>query len=142
MNNTLKNAVSNTVSNVDNNSSTEIDQEIKNSLALILKDELPELSSNEWRIILDTYRGVNNDLDKKHYVVSDICMDKNITRINRINDSHEPGLKELLNKIIKMSQAQQTSIIYFNNKFWSGKWDDCETYDEIIEKISSGPLVA
>jgi len=100
-------------------------------LRFLLKSSLPELTIDEWQIILNVYAGTYFPAHGIPCRIASDMMD-NIGEISLDNVNEEYA--KLVRKLYAMSQLEQLAILYFVQIFWSGKWSG--EWDEIVKHIS------
>jgi hypothetical protein len=101
----------------------------------LIANALPELSPDEWQIILNTYAGCYlpaHSLPAR--IASDIMDDMGAIDITSVEKLY-PDTALLIRKVHGMSQLEQLSILYFNQVFWLNKWD-CE-WPDVVEQIKN-----
>lgn len=97
----------------------------------LLRDSLPELTADEWTVILNVYAGC---YFPAHGVPARIASDMmdNIGTID-INDVVD-DYANLVRKVNGMSQLEQMAVLYFVQIFWLNDWKMKE-WDEIVLEI-------
>jgi len=100
----------------------------------LIKTSLPELSQEEWQIILNTYAG---SYFPAHGVpariASDIMDDLGVISI----DALDPELADLVKKMHGLSQPEQLAVLYFVQIFWSGNVPAGETWGDTVSAIKA-----
>jgi hypothetical protein len=98
----------------------------------LLKSELPELTMEEWEVILNVYTGC---YFPAHGVPARIASDMmdNVGAIDLSELSAE--YSEMVKKVYAFSQVQQLAILYFVQIFWSCNWKG--EWSEIVEQIKA-----
>ena len=102
----------------------------------LLRESLPDLSMDEWQIILNVYAGT---YFPAHGVPARIASDimDNIGEVDIANvDNLMPEYAALIRKTHVMSQLEQLAILYFVQIFWSNVWPMKE-WDQIVSDIKS-----
>lgn len=102
-----------------------------NILEYLSKTELPELTSEECQIILNTYAGCFIELVPPFRIASDIMDDLGVVDLQNL----APEIANFVKKVHGFTQAQQFSILDFVRKFWVRDRSDCKDFSEIIQKI-------
>lgn len=99
-------------------------------LRYLLKTSLPELSIDEWEIILNVYAG---SYFPAHGVPARIARDMmdNVGACSIEELSHDYA--KLVKKVHTFSQTQQLAILYFVQIFWVNDWSG--SFDEITKSI-------
>ena len=98
----------------------------------LLRGALPDLSQDEWQIILNTYAG---SYFPAHGVPARIASDI-MDSIGEVSlDNVETHYRALVEKVHAMSQLEQLATLYFVQIFWSEK--RANNFDEIIESIKA-----
>lgn len=101
-------------------------------LRYLLKTELPDLSPDEWTVILNVYAGSHFPA---HGVPASIASDM-MDDVGAIDlQSLAPDYAELIKKVHAFSQLQQLAILYFVQIFWAADWGS--DWEEIIIAIKS-----
>jgi len=100
----------------------------------LLKNALPDLSDDEWKIILNTYAGCDMPAYRKHplSIAKDIMDDLGVIDINALSNDH---LRVVL-KLHDLSQIQQLAILYVAQIFWLNELGS-QPLDAIIAEIKS-----
>ena len=103
------------------------------ALRWLSNQALPDLTPEEWEVILNAYSGCLMSFAPPYRIASDLMDDRGAISL----DDVEPDYAALVKKIHAMTQVQQYAIQDFVIKFWAGgdKWDDAKDFGEIIEKI-------
>lgn len=99
----------------------------------LLRGSLPELSMDEWTIILNVYAGC---YFPAHGVPARIASDMmdNLGEISLDNlRKSQPDYAELVEKVYALSQTEQLAILYFVQLFWSNNW--VGEWSEIVKQI-------
>ncbi len=104
-----------------------------NILRYLLSQELPNLTQDEWLIILDAHNGVITDFHFPIRLASDIMDHYGVISVDDLADE----IKAVVLKVYKMSQAQQCAILDMVKKYWSYDWSSVKfkNLNEQIEKI-------
>ena len=79
---------------------------------------LPDLSDQEWQLVLNAYAGTARDElepQGRYRIASDVMDDHGI----EILDGCEPEFQAAIRKLAGLSQAQQFAVAQFINWFWS-----------------------
>ena len=101
-------------------------------LKFISQQALPELSQEEWTIILNTYAG--STVDNVRFplrIASDIMDDLGVIDPSLLKKE----IKATVEKVYEFNQIEQFAIMDFVRKFWAKNWD-CD-WEEIVEKIKN-----
>jgi|SRR5690625_2359700 len=100
------------------------------ALKWLADQALPDLSADEWQVILNAYAGSIVSFDPPYRVASDLMDDVGAISIEEL----EPSYAALVKKIHGMSQLEQYAIMDFVQKFWSRDWNGM-SWDEIVRTI-------
>ena len=106
----------------------------------LISEAIPELTSEEWLCIFNTYCGckLSEYKDIRFISVESDIIDN--FGVDDISDLSE-NIQLLVKKIHRMSRVEKLSILYVNDFFWinngSYNCDFDEMIDQIILKISS-----
>jgi hypothetical protein len=85
----------------------------------LIKTSLPELTVDEWTIILNVYTGC---YFPAHGVPARIASDM-MDNVGAVSlEELSPEYAELVKKVHAMTQIEQLAILYFVHIFWAGKW--------------------
>ena len=105
----------------------------------LLRENLPELDIDEWKIILNVYaccyfpaHGV------PARIASDMMDNVGAISIDELSDYYA----DLVKKVHAMNQIQQLAILYFVQIFWSNDWKCDWDWDEIVKAIKAKFLPA
>ena len=106
----------------------------------LISEAIPELTSEEWQCIFNTYSGCKLPEYKDIRFISvesDIIDNFGVDDISDLSEN----IQLLVKKIHRMSRVEKLSILYVNDFFWinngSYNCDFDEMIDQIILKISS-----
>lgn len=102
----------------------------------LLRESLPELSADEWQIILNVYAGT---YFPAHGVPARIASDimDNVGEVDIANvDKLMPEYAVLIRRVHAMSQIAQLAILYFVQIFWSNDWPMKE-WSQIVSEIKA-----
>jgi len=95
----------------------------------LFQSSLPDLSAEEWQVILNTYAGTIGSVEHPPYRVASDLMDD----LGLIDVDDHPNA-DLVRRLHYMSQSQQFAILVFAERFWSGDWGDLG-WDGIYRQI-------
>lgn len=101
----------------------------------LIAGALPELTMDEWQIILNVYAG--SYLPAHGFpprIAGDIMDDVGAISIDSV-ENLMPKKAELIRKVHAMSQLEQLAVLYFAQIFWLNKWDS--EWPEIVEAIKA-----
>ena len=103
----------------------------------LLRGALPELSMDEWTIILNVYSGCYFPAHRTPARIASDMMD-NLGEISLENlEKNQPDYATLVKKIYKLSQLEQLAILYFVQIFWLNKWTEDWDDDDVVKTIKS-----
>lgn len=98
----------------------------------LLKTSLPELTINEWTVILNVYAGC---YFPAHGVPARIASDM-MDNVGAISiDELAEDYAALVKKVHDMSQVEQLAILYFVQIFWSQSWSG--DWDDIASQVKA-----
>jgi len=125
----------------DATNKSEFDQSVKWSESInatfdqfrfLLQSSMPDLSMEEWTIILNVYAG---SYFPAHGIPARIALDM-MDHVGKIDiDNLASDYADLIRKVYAMSQLEQISILYFVQIFWGNKWTG--EWCDIVSKIKS-----
>jgi hypothetical protein len=98
----------------------------------LLKSELPDLTMDEWTVILNVYTGCYFPAHSVPARIASDMMD-NVGAVDLAELS--PDYAEMVKKIHALTQIQQLAILYFVQIFWSSDWKG--DWEEIVTTIKS-----
>jgi hypothetical protein len=104
-------------------------------LRFLLKNSLPDLSAEEWEIILNVYAGCYMPAHGvPARIASDMMDDLGEVSIENVR-KNLPAYADLVIKIHALSQTEQFAILYFVQIFWSRDWSG--DWEQIFLEIKS-----
>jgi hypothetical protein len=102
----------------------------------LIRGSLPELTMEEWTIILNVYAGCYFPAHGVPCrIASDIMDDIGEFSIEAV-EKLMPEKAELIRKVHAMSQLEQLAMLYFVQIFWSNDWP-MKQWNEIEKEIRS-----
>lgn len=101
------------------------------ALKWLSQQALPELSAEEWQIILNAYAGSIVSFNPPYRVASDLMDDVGAISIEEL----EPEYAALVKKVHSMDQMGQYAIMDFVQKFWAKDWSDKPDFAAIAAEI-------
>jgi len=85
----------------------------------LMRESLPDLSQDEWTIILNVYAGC---YFPAHGVPARIASDM-MDNVGAVSvEDLTPDYAALVRKVHALSQPQQLAVLYFVQIFWSANW--------------------
>lgn len=94
---------------------------------------LPQLTMHEWQMVLNAYDGSSIEPHQPLTIATDIMDDRGAISLTDLT----PEYLQLVQKIHKLSQAEQVAIMDFVQKYWAYDWSECHNWDEIFQKVIS-----
>jgi len=97
---------------------------------LLLKNSLPELTNDEWMMIINIYKECympGHALPAR--IASDIMIFFGAVDVNTLSDD----CRDIVIKLNTMSQAEQLAILYVVQIYWANKWT--EDFNETLRFI-------
>ena len=99
----------------------------------LIRNSLPDLSRDEWTIILNVYAGC---YFPAHAIPARIASDMlDNVGVDSIEDITNEDYKALAIKVYGMTQIEQFAILYFVQIFFANKWN--MEWDDIVAAIKS-----
>ncbi len=94
---------------------------------------LPNLTMDEWQMILGTYDGSWIEPHQPLSIATDIMDDRGAISLADLT----PEYAALVQKIHTLSQDEQLAIMDFVQKYWAHDWSEYQNWDEIYQKVTN-----
>jgi len=100
----------------------------------LFRASMPDLSINDWQVILNCYAGTVGSLEHPPFrISSDLMDDRGLIDIDLHPD------KDLVKRVHVMSQCEQFAILSFVERYWNNNWDHAKDFEDVIDIILSKP---
>jgi len=100
----------------------------------LIKELLPQMAGDEWKIILNVYTGCwLEDFQGSYRISSDIMDDVGVINIDELSKEY----RDMVKKMHKLTQAEQWAITEVVHKFWCGNFNEFENINDIIKHITN-----
>ena len=100
----------------------------------LFRENLPDLTEEEWQEILNVYAGSHGVLAVRPYRVASDLMDH-----YALIDVNDHPMPELVKKVHAMTQVEQFSLLMAVKIFWSNDWSDTGRLKDVIRDIKMFP---
>ncbi|MGI9277857.1 MAG: hypothetical protein ACR2PT_23790 [Endozoicomonas sp.] len=108
------------------------------ALRFLIQDNMPALTVEQWRIILNTYNGISIESDVPPYRIASDMMDH--YGVLELSELKNDDIRQTVRTVHGFTQSQQFAILDVVLRFWCADWK-MKDLKEGLDELTGGKVV-